>query len=143
MGSRRVPGTDPWGGAGMVAAVLHLTRRTWMEMVGHAYDVLPDEACGLLAGPPGTDRCTAFYPCRNAAESSRVYTIDPKDHLRADRHAEDLGLEINGVMHSHTHTDAYPSPTDVAQAPRSEEHTSELQSLMRISYAVFCLKKKN
>src|SRR3546814_6566022 len=28
-------------------------------------------------------------------------------------------------------------------APRSEEHTSELQSLMRISYAVFCLKKKN
>ncbi|HEY9558076.1 MAG TPA: M67 family metallopeptidase [Acidimicrobiales bacterium] len=97
--------------------MLHLTRRTWMEMVGHAYDGLPDEACGLLAGPPGTDRCTAFYPCRNAAESSRVYTIDPKDHLRADRHAEDLGLEINGVMHSHTHTDAYPSPTDVAQAP--------------------------
>src|SRR3546814_5996343 len=32
--------------------------------------------------------------------------------------------------------------TDVDQ-PRSEEHTSELQSLMRISYAVFCLKKKN
>src|SRR3546814_9183803 len=126
-------------------------------MVGHPYDVLPDEAWGLLAGPPGTDRCPAFYPCRNAAESSRVYTIDPKDHLRADRHAEDLGLEINGVMHSHTHTDAYPSPTDVAQAPvptwhyvivslrqeaRSEEHTSELQSLMRTSYAVLCLKKK-
>src|SRR3546814_21132928 len=86
-------------------------------MVGHPYDVLPDEAWGLLAGPPGTDRCPAFYPCRNAAESSRVYTIDPKDHLRADRHAEDLGLEINGVMHSHTHTDAYPSPTAVAQAP--------------------------
>src|SRR3546814_4397651 len=31
----------------------------------------------------------------------------------------------------------------VAERPRSEEHTSELQSLMRISYAVFCLKKKN
>ena len=86
-------------------------------MVGHAYDGLPDEACGLFAGPPGTDRVTAFYPCRNAAESSRVYTIDPKDHLRADRDAEGRGLEINGVMHSHTHTDAYPSPTDVAQAP--------------------------
>ena len=86
-------------------------------MVGHAYDGLPDEACGLLAGPPGTDRVTAFYPCRNAAESSRVYTIDPKDHLRADRDAEAEGLEINGVMHCHTHTDAYPSPTDVAQAP--------------------------
>ena len=89
-----------------------------MAMVGHAYDGLPDEACGLFAGPPGTDRVTAFYPCRNAAESSRIYTIDPKDHLRADRDAEGRGLEIIGVMHSHTHTDAYPSPTDVGAGPR-------------------------
>ena len=86
-------------------------------MLGHAYDGMPDEACGLLAGPPGTSRCTAFYPCRNAAESSKLYTVDPKDHLRADRDAEGRGLEIVGVMHSHTHTEAYPSPTDVAQAP--------------------------
>lgn len=101
----------------MVPAVLQLTHHTWSAMLGHAYDGLPDEACGLLAGSPGVDRCTAFYPCRNAAESSRVYTIDPKDHLRADRDAEAKGLEIIGVMHSHTHTEAYPSPTDVAQAP--------------------------
>ncbi len=97
--------------------MLQLTRQTWSEMVGHAYDGLPDEACGLLAGPLGTGRCTAFYACRNAAGSSRVYTVDPKDHLRADRDAESRGLEITGVMHSHTHTEAYPSPTDVAQAP--------------------------
>jgi len=101
----------------MVPAVLHLTRRTWAEMIGHAYDGLPDEACGLLAGPPGTGRCEVFYPCRNAAASSKVYTIDPRDHLRADRDADERGLEIIGVMHSHTHTEAYPSPTDVAQAP--------------------------
>ena len=91
-------------------------------MVAHAYDGLPDEACGLLAGPPGGDRATAFYRCRNAAASSRVYTIDPKDHLRADRDAEARGLEIIGVMHSHTHTDAYPSPTDLAQAPDPAWH---------------------
>ncbi len=97
--------------------MLHLTPTAWAELVGHAYDGLPDEACGLLAGPPGTERATVFYPCRNAAESSRVYTIDPTDHLRADRDAEDRGLEINGVVHSHTHTEAYPSPTDVEQAP--------------------------
>jgi proteasome lid subunit RPN8/RPN11 len=103
-------------------AVLQLTRRTWKEMLGHAYDGLPDEACGLLAGPPGTSRCTAFYPCRNAAESSKLYTVDPKDHLRADRDAEGRGLEIVGVMHSHTHTEAYPSPTDVAQAPDPTWH---------------------
>jgi proteasome lid subunit RPN8/RPN11 len=90
--------------------------------VGHAYDGLPDEACGLLAGRPGTSRAVAFYPCRNAAASSRVYTIDPKDHLRADRDAEGKGLEIIGVMHSHTHTDAYPSPTDLAQAPDPAWH---------------------
>jgi proteasome lid subunit RPN8/RPN11 len=102
--------------------VLHLTRATWLAMVGHAYDGLPDEACGLLAGPPGSDRATAFYPCRNAAASSRVYTLDPKDHLRADRDAEARGLELIGVMHSHTHTDAYPSPTDLAQAPDPAWH---------------------
>jgi [CysO sulfur-carrier protein]-S-L-cysteine hydrolase len=96
--------------------MLQLTRATWMEMVGHAYDGLPDEACGLLAGH-GAGRISGFYPCRNAAASSRVYTVDPGDHLRADRDAESKGLEIVGVMHSHTHTDAYPSPTDVEQAP--------------------------
>lgn len=91
-------------------------------MVAHAYDGLPDEACGLLAGPPGTGRATVFYPCRNAAQSSRVYTLDPRDHMRADREAEGRGLEILGVMHSHTHTDAYPSPTDLAQAPDPAWH---------------------
>jgi proteasome lid subunit RPN8/RPN11 len=102
--------------------MLRLTRRTHAEMVAHAYDGLPDEACGLLGGDPETARVPIFYPCRNAAESSRIYTVDPKDHLRADRDAESRGLEIIGVMHSHTHTDAYPSPTDVAQAPDPSWH---------------------
>jgi proteasome lid subunit RPN8/RPN11 len=106
----------------MVATVLEMTRHTWMQMVAHAYDGLPDEACGLLAGPPGSHRCTVFYPVENAAASSRVYTIDPKGHLLADRDADRRSLEIFGVMHSHTHTDAYPSPTDVTQAPDPSWH---------------------
>ena len=93
-----------------------------MEVLGHAWDGLPDEACGLLAGPPGTAHVTVFYPCRNAAASSRVYTVDPRDHLRADRDAEARGLELIGVMHSHTHTEPYPSPTDVEQAPDPAWH---------------------
>ncbi|MGH9004307.1 MAG: Mov34/MPN/PAD-1 family protein [Acidimicrobiia bacterium] len=97
--------------------MLRLTEDVWRQMVAHAYDGLPDEACGLVAGAPGSDLVDRFYPCRNAAESSRVYTVDPGDHLRADRDAEGSGREIVGVMHSHTHTEAYPSPTDVAQAP--------------------------
>lgn len=97
--------------------MLEMERSVWAEMVGHAYDGLPDEACGLFAAVPGTSRVERFYPCANDAASSKVYTINPRDHLRADRDAESRGLEIVGVMHSHTHTDAYPSPTDVAQAP--------------------------
>ena len=82
-----------------------------------AVDGYPYEVCGLVAGPAGGERVARFYPCRNAAESARVYTIDPRDHLRAERDAEDRGWEVLGVVHSHTHTEAYPSPTDVAQAP--------------------------
>ena len=59
----------------------------------------------------------SFTACRNAAESARVYTVDPLDHLRAERAAEAAGWEIVGVVHSHTHTEPYPSPTDIAQAP--------------------------
>jgi len=88
-----------------------------MEMLGHAYDCLPEEACGLLAGDPAQRSAPVFYPCRNEAQSARVYTLDPRDHLRADRDAESRGIELLGVMHSHTHTAAYPSPTDVEQAP--------------------------
>lgn len=102
--------------------MLHLTRTAHAQMVGLAYDGLPDEACGLFAGPPGTGHATVFYPCANEAASSRVYTVAPRDHLRADRDAEDRGLELLGVMHSHTHTEAYPSPTDVQQAPDPSWH---------------------
>jgi proteasome lid subunit RPN8/RPN11 len=101
---------------------LTLTETVWRQMVGHAYDGLPEEACGLLGGDPDTGHVGVFYPCRNAAASSRVYTVDPGDHLRADRDAEGRGLEIVGIMHSHTHTEAYPSPTDVRQAPDPAWH---------------------
>jgi proteasome lid subunit RPN8/RPN11 len=52
----------------------------------------------------------------NADASARTYTVAPKDMLRAMRAADERGEEIMGVWHSHTHTDAYPSPTDVRQA---------------------------
>ena len=95
--------------------MLELTDDVYAAVIGHCYDGLPMEACGLLGG--GGAKAAVFYPCENVARSSRVYTVDPKEHLRADRDAEDRGLEIVGVVHSHTHTEAYPSPTDVAQAP--------------------------
>jgi proteasome lid subunit RPN8/RPN11 len=51
-----------------------------------------------------------------------VYTLDPSDHLRAERAAEASGAEIIGVVHSHTHTEPFPSPTDIAQAPDPAWH---------------------
>ena len=90
------------------------------ELAAAAYDAYPFEACGLLAGSGA--RVDRFYRCRNDAESARVYTLDPLDHLRAERDAEASGREIVGVVHSHTHSEPYPSPTDIAQAPDPAWH---------------------
>jgi proteasome lid subunit RPN8/RPN11 len=91
-------------------------------MVAHCLGGLPEEGCGLLAGDPETGTVATCYPTRNVAASARLYTVDPKEHLRADRDAESAGHSIIGVFHSHTHTEAYPSPTDVAQAPDPTWH---------------------
>jgi proteasome lid subunit RPN8/RPN11 len=100
---------------------LRLTESQHAVIVGWCYDGLPDEACGLLLGPLGgngepTGAITEARPCRNADASARTFTIDPRDMLAASREAEARGDEIVGVWHSHTHTDAYPSRTDVRQA---------------------------
>jgi proteasome lid subunit RPN8/RPN11 len=102
--------------------MLRLRGASYAEMVGLALDGLPEEVCGLLVGDPDRAVVEQFHPCRNVAASSRVYSLDPGEHLRIERAAERQGLEVIGVMHSHTHTDAYPSPTDVAQAPDPSWH---------------------
>jgi len=109
--------------------VLRLSRELHDQMIAHAYVGLPLEACGLFAGDPGSDDPSGeaavvrhFYPTENEAKSSKVYTVPGKAFLRADRDAEDRGTEIIGVVHSHTHTEPYPSPTDVAQAPDPAWH---------------------
>jgi proteasome lid subunit RPN8/RPN11 len=101
--------------------VIEISREAYARMVGLALDEYPLEACGLLAGPPTSDggagdRAVTFYPCTNTSESARVYTVDPRDHLQAEDDADDHGWEINGVVHSHTHSEPYPSPTDVDAA---------------------------
>jgi proteasome lid subunit RPN8/RPN11 len=102
--------------------MLRLSEDAYLRMVGHCYDGLPLEACGLLAGDAETGKAARCYPTRNDATSARVYTVNGTDFLRADRDAEAAGLAVIGVFHSHTHTDAYPSPTDVAQAPDPTWH---------------------
>ena len=104
--------------------MLRLPRPAYLDMVAHALDDLPYEACGLLAGAAEGDGgdTARTYRCRNAAVSARLYEVHPLDHLHADRDADEHGLRITGVYHSHTHTDAWPSPTDVKQAPDPDWH---------------------
>lgn len=100
--------------------MLRVRRKVLDEMVAHCLDGYPLEACGLLSGTvdgSGDVEAVAGHPTDNVAASSRVYEIDPRGLLRADRAAEVAGTQIVGVYHSHTHTDAKPSPTDIAQAP--------------------------
>ena len=107
--------------------MLSLTPEIHVQMIAHALDGMPLEACGLFAGLADSASSEAtqvvrFYPCVNEAQSSKLYTVPGKAFLQADRDAEANGWQILGVMHSHTHTDAYPSPTDVAQAPDPDWH---------------------
>jgi proteasome lid subunit RPN8/RPN11 len=107
--------------AGFADPALCLTVADYRTIVAHCYDGLPDEACGLLAGPVDpagqpSGVVTRVYPCVNADASARTYTVDSRDLLRAMRDAQSRGEDLIGVWHSHTHSDAYPSDTDVRQA---------------------------
>jgi proteasome lid subunit RPN8/RPN11 len=94
--------------------VLTLDRSLWLAILGHCYDGLPDEACGVLGGRGG--RATVFVPCENVDRSSRTFSMGPDCWKEVDRRIGDAGLEVLAIVHSHTHTEAYPSPTDLEQA---------------------------
>ena len=106
-------------------AVLHLDPTARDLLVAHALGGFPDEACGLLGGrvlegldADGLPRATveSFVGTRNHDASSRTYTIGPEGFLAADRQLDPLGLDVVGVAHSHTHSEAWPSETDVDKA---------------------------
>ena len=92
------------------------------EMIAHCLIELPLEGCGLIVGDLPEMRVHRVVPTANVARSARLYTVDPLAYLKIDRQAEADGLAVIGVFHSHTHTDPYPSPTDVAQAPDPSWH---------------------
>ena len=98
--------------------MVELSRSVYEEMVAHALSGLPNEACGLFSGAFGSDRVERFHPMRNVAESSQIYTLDGREMLDVEAATDEAGTAVLGVMHSHTHTTAYPSPTDVEDAAR-------------------------
>jgi len=92
------------------------------EIVAHARRDHPDEACGVVTGPVGSDRPQRFVPMVNAARSPTFYEFDSLDLLRLYRDMDDRDEEPVVVYHSHTATEAYPSRTDVAYASEPGAH---------------------
>ena len=97
--------------------MLVVGRRFAAEMIAHSLEEDPDECCGILAGGSGTVR--RLYRIRNAAKSPYRYLMDPQQFLKADLDSERNGCEFLAFYHSHTHSPAYPSQTDVRMALQS------------------------
>ena len=102
--------------------MLRIHRATYDAIVAHAKKDHPDEACGVVAGPEGTDRPERFVPMVNAARSPTFYEFDPGDLLRLYKDMDARDEEPVVVYHSHTATEAYPSRTDIALASEPNAH---------------------
>ena len=94
--------------------MLKLGRSYADEIVAHAREDAPNECCGIIAGQDG--RVENLYRAINAEASPYRYNVDPKDLLRIYRDIDSKGWDVLAIYHSHTHTEAYPSPTDVRLA---------------------------
>ncbi|MCS7277008.1 MAG: M67 family metallopeptidase [Dehalococcoidia bacterium] len=93
---------------------LRLPKSYLDEMVAHAKAEAPNECCGIIAGSNG--HAARLYRCRNAEESPYRYQVDPNDLFRVYRECEQNGWDFLAIYHSHTFSEAYPSPTDVRLA---------------------------
>ena len=82
----------------------------------------PDECCGVILVPVGSDSPIRLKPMVNAAHSPTFYEFDPKDLLALYREVDDRDEEIVVIYHSHTETEAYPSRTDIAYAGEPGAH---------------------
>jgi [CysO sulfur-carrier protein]-S-L-cysteine hydrolase len=91
-------------------------------IVAHARRDHPDEACGIVAGPEGSDRPVRIVPMTNAERSPTFYRFDSMEQLHVWREMDDRDEEPVVIYHSHTSTEAYPSRTDVSYAAEPNAH---------------------
>jgi proteasome lid subunit RPN8/RPN11 len=102
--------------------VLKIDRTTYDAIVAHARRDHPDEACGVVAGPEGTDLPLRLVPMVNAAGSPTFYEFDSTELLQLYKEMDRNGEEPVVVYHSHTATEAYPSRTDIGLASEPNAH---------------------
>ncbi|MFT4087864.1 MAG: M67 family metallopeptidase [Gordonia sp. (in: high G+C Gram-positive bacteria)] len=91
-------------------------------MIAHARADHPDEACGIIAGPEGSDRPERFVPMINAERSPTFYRFDSGEQLKVWRELDRNDEDVVVIYHSHTATEAYPSRTDVSYASEPGAH---------------------
>jgi proteasome lid subunit RPN8/RPN11 len=105
-----------------LAVVLEIRRDLVDAVIAHARRDHPDEACGIVAGPIGSDRPERFIPMANAERSTTFYRFDSMEQLKVWREMDDRDEEPVVIYHSHTSTEAYPSRTDIAYASEPNAH---------------------
>ena len=102
--------------------MLQISQGLVANLLAHARTDHPDEACGVIAGPAGSDRPTRFIPMVNAARSPTFYEFDSADLLKIYRELDSNDEDPVVIYHSHTSTEAYPSRTDIAYASEPFAH---------------------
>jgi len=102
--------------------VLRIDRALYEAIIDHARRDHPDEACGVIAGPAGSDRPQRFIAMENAERSPTFYRFDSLEQLKVWREMDDRDEEPVVIYHSHTATEAYPSRTDVSFASEPGAH---------------------
>jgi [CysO sulfur-carrier protein]-S-L-cysteine hydrolase len=102
--------------------MLSIDRAIYDAIVEHARRDHPDEACGVVAGPAGSDRPARFIAMQNAARSPTFYEFDSADLLQLYKEMAANDEEPVVIYHSHTATEAYPSRTDIAYASEPNAH---------------------
>ena len=100
--------------------MLHIGREFADEMIAHALEDDPNECCGILAGK--AKAVEKLYRITNTAKSPYRYLMDPQEQFNAMRDSENEGWDLLAFYHSHTHSPAYPSMTDVRMALQSGYH---------------------
>ena len=105
-----------------LGGVLTIDQEIYDAIVAHARRDHPDEACGVVAGPEGSDRAERFIPMVNAASSPTFYEFDSTELLALYRDMDARDEEPVVVYHSHTATEAYPSRTDIGLASEPNAH---------------------
>lgn len=102
--------------------MLVIDQAAYDAIIAHARRDHPDEACGVVAGPAGSDRPARFIPMTNAERSPSFYRFDSMEQLRVWREMDDRDEEPVVIYHSHTATEAFPSRTDIALAAEPGAH---------------------